>query len=39
MKRFLFFTIMLAVFFSLNVFASEKISPAIDVIAQENGMV
>ncbi|MBQ8163719.1 MAG: S-layer homology domain-containing protein [Clostridia bacterium] len=39
MKRFLFFAIVLASFFSLNVFASEKISPAIDVIAYENGMV
>lgn len=39
MKKFLFFFISLLLLLSINVFAANKISPAIDVIASENGMV
>ncbi len=39
MKRFLFFCIFAIFAFSMTAFASQKISPAIDVIARENGMI
>ncbi len=39
MKRLLIFTIILACVFCISVSASEKLSPAIDVIASENEMI
>ena len=39
MKKFLFFCIVALFSLSLTVCASEKLSPAIDVIASENGMI
>lgn len=39
MRKFLFFFTLVTILFSINAFAKTKISPAIDVIAYENGMV